>query len=86
MPEYRYQAIDKRGRSMNGNMLAHDETDLQKKLKDLGLWLTESVTRSPGTTAAESKWALAPGTCFSCFDPESAFLITLASGNRLLLG
>jgi type II secretory pathway component PulF len=54
MPEYRYQAIDKRGRSLNGNMLAHDETDLQKKLKDLGLWLTESVLRhATGAGAAE---------------------------------
>ncbi len=42
MPAYLYQAIDKRGRSRNGSLSAQDEVDLQKKLKDLGLWLTES--------------------------------------------
>jgi len=51
MPEYRYQAIDKRGRNRNGSMPALDETDLQQKLKALGLWLTEAAMRHPGLTA-----------------------------------
>ena len=58
MPEYRYQAIDKRGRNRNGNMPALDETDLQQKLKALGLWLTEAVLRHPAAgsaTAPKSK-------------------------------
>lgn len=52
MPEFRYQAIDKRGRNLNGNMLAHDETDLQKKLKETGLWLTEAVLARAGFNPA----------------------------------
>ena len=58
MPEYRYQAIDKRGRNRHGSMPAQDETDLQQKLKVLGLWLTEAVMRQPAlsaTTAPKSK-------------------------------
>lgn len=43
MPLYRYQAIDKRGRSLIGLMPAHDEFNLQSRLKDLGLWLTEAA-------------------------------------------
>lgn len=48
MPVFRYQAIDKRGRSLSGVMPAQDEPNLQKKLKDLGLWLTESALERPG--------------------------------------
>ena len=58
MPEFRYQAIDKRGRNLNGSMAAHDEPELQKKLKELGLWLTEAVTARAGANpgaAPESK-------------------------------
>jgi type IV pilus assembly protein PilC len=55
MPEYRYQAIDKRGRNRNGSMPALDETDLQKKLKALGLWLTEAVIRQASLSATTTK-------------------------------
>ena len=41
MPVYRYQAVDKRGRTLSGLMPAHDESNLEQKLKALGLWLTE---------------------------------------------
>ena len=51
MPLYRYQAIDKRGRSLNGRMPAQDETNLQARLKDLGLWLTEAAQERPGSIA-----------------------------------
>jgi type IV pilus assembly protein PilC len=49
MPLYRYQAIDKRGRNLNGLMPAQDEANLQERLKDLGLWLTEAVMERPGS-------------------------------------
>lgn len=59
MPEYSYQAIDKRGRNLTGNMPAHDAIELQKKLKDLGLWLTSFGLKSQaGADAVEPKGKL----------------------------
>jgi type II secretory pathway component PulF len=43
MPVFRYQAVDNRGRSLGGVMPAHDEPNLEQKLRNLGLWLTEAV-------------------------------------------
>ncbi len=43
MPVFRYQAIDKRGRNLSGIMPAHDEMNLEVKLKTFGLWLTEAA-------------------------------------------
>ena len=48
MPVYRYQAVDKRGRNLSGLMPAHDESNLEQKLKALGLWLTEVSREQPG--------------------------------------
>src|SRR5262245_29736256 len=42
MPVFRYQAIDKRGRNLKGIMPAHDESNLEEKLRQLGLWLAEA--------------------------------------------
>ena len=61
MPVFRYQAIDKRGRSLGGVMPALDESNLELRLKRLGLWLTESAIEKlePAGAAApksEVRW------------------------------
>jgi type IV pilus assembly protein PilC len=43
MPVFRYQAVDKRGRNLAGMMQAHDEPNLEQKLKTFGLWLTHAA-------------------------------------------
>ncbi len=50
MPVFRYQAVDKRGRNREGVMTAHDEPNLEQKLKSFGLWLTEATTERPAAT------------------------------------
>ena len=57
MPLYRYQAIDQRGRSLSGVMPAPDESNLELKLKDAGLWLTEAVLHKAGAAAASDSKA-----------------------------
>ena len=47
MPLYEYQAIDKRGRNLNGVMPAEDELNLDTKLRDAGLWLTDAKITWP---------------------------------------
>jgi len=47
MPVFRYQAIDRRGRGLNGVMPANDESNLEHKLKQLGLWLTDALVEKP---------------------------------------
>ena len=47
MPVFRYQAIDRRGCDLNGVMPANDESNLEHKLKSLGLWLTEAIIERP---------------------------------------
>ena len=47
MPVFRYQAVDRRGRGLNGVMPASDEPNLESKLKALGLWLTEAMIEKP---------------------------------------
>ena len=61
MPVFRYQAIDKRGHSLGGVMPALDESNLELRLKRLGLWLTESAIEKlePAGAAApksEVRW------------------------------
>jgi len=56
MPVFRYEAVDRRGRDLNGVMPAHDESNLEGKLKLLGLWLTEAAVErvrltTPGKAA-----------------------------------
>src|SRR5438046_1038082 len=48
MPVYRYQAIDVRGRNLAGMMPATDESKLDRKVRGLGLWLTEAVLERAG--------------------------------------
>jgi type IV pilus assembly protein PilC len=47
MPVFRYQAVDKRGRNLQGVMTAHDEPNLEQKLKGFGLWLTDATQERP---------------------------------------
>ena len=54
MPVFRYQAIDKRGRSLGGVMPALDESGLERRLKGLGLWLTEAVAQKAEPYGAEA--------------------------------
>jgi type IV pilus assembly protein PilC len=57
MPVFRYQAIDKRGRNLAGLMPAHDESNLELRLRGLGLWLTDATLEeleSAGSAAPES--------------------------------
>src|SRR6266404_2331680 len=49
MPVFRYEAVDRRGRDLSGVMPAHDESNLEGKLKMLGLWLTEAAVERPVT-------------------------------------
>ena len=51
MPVFRYQAIDKRGRDLRGLMLASDESNLEAKLKNIGLWLTEAAMERPSVAS-----------------------------------
>lgn len=58
MPVFRYQAIDKRGHSLGGVMPAHDESNLELRLKGLGLWLTDATVEkleAPGSAAPKSE-------------------------------
>ena len=43
MPVFRYQAVDKRGRNLTGMMPAMDESNLEQRLRHIGLWLTEAA-------------------------------------------
>jgi type IV pilus assembly protein PilC len=45
MPLFNYQATDQRGRNFQGSMAAHDETNLEEKLKHAGLWLIDSAVQ-----------------------------------------
>jgi type II secretory pathway component PulF len=42
---------------MNGIMPAHDESNLEQKLKALGLWLTEAILEQPGVAPANVRAA-----------------------------
>src|SRR6476660_8307498 len=48
MPVFRYQAIDRRGRNLSGIMPALDESNLEQRLKRIGLWLTTAILERPG--------------------------------------
>ncbi len=50
MPEYRYQSQDENGKQVIGKMDAYDEADLQKKLRNKGLMLTNAKLVSKKVT------------------------------------
>src|SRR6266542_1910229 len=60
MPTFRYQAIDHKGRGIKGMMPAHDESNLEQKLRAIGIWLIEATMEAPPSTAAKvrrKEWA-----------------------------
>src|SRR5437867_13331722 len=64
MPVFRYRAIDRRGRDLSGLMPANDESNLEHKLKSLGLWLTEAFIERP---VAPTEGASRSGVRFKLF-------------------
>jgi type IV pilus assembly protein PilC len=56
MPSFGYVGIDRSGRNVAGKMLAEDETELEGKLQELGLWLVSAKTdKSLDKAAARRK-------------------------------
>jgi len=58
VPLYKYEAIDERGRTLSGTMPAQDESTLELKLKETGLWLTEAIVHWPKVPADSPKAAI----------------------------
>ena len=54
MPVFRYEAIDEKGRGVNGTMPAHDESNLEEKLKGIGVWLIDARMEAPPTVSAKA--------------------------------
>ena len=54
MPVYKYHAVDDRGRNRTGSLPALDESSLDQKLREAGLWLTEAKVEPKKTTAAST--------------------------------
>jgi type IV pilus assembly protein PilC len=55
MPVYQYHAVDDRGRNRTGTLPASDESGLDQKLREAGLWLTEAKVEAKKTTAASTR-------------------------------
>jgi type IV pilus assembly protein PilC len=51
MPVYHYQAINQNGRSITGSMPAPNESSLEEKLREAGLWLTDARVQLQRSTA-----------------------------------
>jgi len=67
MPVFRYEAIDDKGRGINGLMPAHDESNLEEKLKRIGVWLIEATREAPPSAMAKAAvsrkgWLMGHGT------------------------
>jgi len=58
VPLFKYEAIDERGRTHSGTMPAQDESSLEIKLKETGLWLTEAIVHWPKVPADSPKAAI----------------------------
>ena len=54
MPVYQYHAVDDRGRNRTGTLPAPDESGLDQKLREAGLWLTEAKVEAKKTNAAST--------------------------------
>jgi type II secretory pathway component PulF len=54
MPIFRYQAVDDKGRGINGVMPAQDESNLEDKLKAIGIWLIDATMEAPPTASAKA--------------------------------
>ncbi len=59
MFKFRYDSLDKRGRSVAGEMSAHDESVLEERLKTMGLWLVEAKVAN--RSAAKKRFATSFG-------------------------
>ncbi|HXI51245.1 MAG TPA: type II secretion system F family protein [Candidatus Saccharimonadales bacterium] len=51
MPVFQYQATDQKGRNFSGAMPAHDETNLEERLRQAGLWLIDASIQRPAAAA-----------------------------------
>lgn len=59
MPNYGYEGIDRSGRNVAGKMAAVDETELEEKLRALGLWLVRAKTdKTDGRAKRRRRWAV----------------------------
>src|SRR5262245_46863357 len=54
MPVFRYEAIDKTGRGIHGLMPAHDESNLEEKLRTFGIWLIDASPEKPPSLEAKA--------------------------------
>src|ERR1041384_6549975 len=54
MPFFEYQAVDRRGRTLSGTMPAQDESNLEQKLRNTGLWLTQADVQRPKASASSA--------------------------------
>jgi type IV pilus assembly protein PilC len=54
MPIFKYEAVDERGKRMRGAMPAVDESQLEQRLKEARLWLTEAAIDRPAASRANA--------------------------------
>src|SRR5207247_2661965 len=54
MPVFRYQAVDAKGRGLEGTMPAQDESNLEEKLKGIGVWRIDATMEAPPSPAAKA--------------------------------
>jgi type II secretory pathway component PulF len=54
MPVYQYHAVDQRGKSRTGSLPALDEANLDQKLRETGLWVTEAKGEPKKSAAAST--------------------------------
>lgn len=55
MPAFAYQGVDRHGKSVRGRMNTRDETELEERLRELGLWLVESKSEKAAAKAGPSR-------------------------------
>ena len=54
MPVFKYQAVDVKGRGVDGSMVAYDEINLESKLKAIDMWLIEATVSHAPSIAAKA--------------------------------
>jgi type IV pilus assembly protein PilC len=50
MPTYYYRGVDKSGERVAGHLFADDEANLDRRLRTIGVWVTEASTQSDAST------------------------------------
>jgi len=58
MPVFQYSAINKDGRNISGTMPAADESGLDQKLRDAGLWLTDAKVHVQKDTLSKASTSM----------------------------